>query len=205
MKKVLFTAGLVLLGLGASAQWTKGSKMMTGNLNYQSNSTSADMSGTKTDLYKNSGFGINLSGGYFLKDNIAVGVTLGYGSANSEDIANDIQGKSSAMNYGVFGRYYKSYNNNFSMFAQLNFAMSSSSNTQTSGGVDLESTGSGMDAGLGLGMNYFVTNNIFLEANYGFLGYNTNTWGDDTYSYTDSGIGFNFDLNNIWLGMGVKF
>lgn len=212
MKKALFTAGLALFGLSASAQWNEGSIMATGNLGFSSGGTTMDAGGNSADIFSNSGFNIGITGGYFIMDNLAVGVGLGYANTSLTVEATETETVQSMFTYGAFGRYYVPYNDKFSMYGQLSIAMGSGGQTVTDNINDIttESDMGAFNAGLGIGLTYFVNDMFFLDANYGFLGYNsssttTDPGGNNESKTTSSTFGLNLDLTAIGFGVGVLF
>jgi opacity protein-like surface antigen len=104
----------------------------------------------------------------------------------------------SGFTVGAFGRYYFTPANQFSLFAQLGLDYS---NMEDKLG---DFKASQIDAGLGLGMNYFVSSNFSIEAGVAVLGYSTNDNGGDGADATNS---FNFggDWRAVTFGVNYKF
>ncbi|TNE31506.1 MAG: porin family protein [Bacteroidetes bacterium] len=212
MKKALLTAGLALFGLSASAQWNEGSIMATGNLGFSTGGTTDEAGNNSTEVFSNSGFNIGITGGYFIQDNLAVGVGLGFinNSMTIEQTETDIT--SNTLTYGVFGRYYVPYNDKFSMYGQLSIGLASGTETEKDNINDIttEANVSAFNAGLGIGLTYFVNDMFFLDASYGFLGYNSSSTtqdpgGNNETTRTVSNFGLDLDLSSIAFGVGVLF
>jgi len=150
------------------------------------------------DLLKTNGFEIAPKVGYFVTENIAVGGKLGYGSAKVEVEGTPGENKVNDLTVGAFGRYYFTPGSQFSLFGDL--------------GVDYKTTNydtmdvkrSGINAGLGLGMNYFVSSNFSLEAGLGLLNYSSMKFDFDG-AENETSFGFGANLTSISLGVNYKF
>lgn len=208
MKKVLAVAVISLgLTLPATAQFTQGKILATGGIEFTTGSSSLETDSTDETLFSSMSYGINVGGGYFFADNIAAGISLGYGSATltiDPDDENAADLVSSQFNWGVFGRYYMPYSDRFAMFGELGVGMANIS--ETFDGDDIAS-GSAFSVGLGAGMNYMVSDMFFLEMNYGFLGYNSLSMTNEFTSTTEttSEFGLLGDLSSLSLGMTLLF
>ncbi len=211
MKKSIFAAAaLVGISFSANAQWDQGAIQATGGLGFSSVGSSNDFDGTTTELTNGSQYNISLSGGYFIMDNLSVNLGLGYGG---QSLTNEIA--ETEVSQGIFsvsldGRYYMPYTDQFSMYGFVGFGFGTGTMTDVDLAADTETeTGLGaFNAGLGVGLTYFVTDNIFLDANYGFLGYQstsmtTDPGGDFESTDTNSSFGLNLDLTAVAFGVGI--
>ena len=63
---------------------------------------------------------------------------------------------------------------------------------------------SGINVGLGLGMNYFVSSNFSIEAGLGLLNYSSMKFDADG-AENETSFGLGADLTNISLGVNYKF
>ena len=90
MKKILLTALVAFTMISASAQISKGTFMIGASSNVGYNNLSPDNSSGYTIL------NINAKGGYFLINNLALGLNIGY--LKNEDFTE--------TSIGAFGRYY---------------------------------------------------------------------------------------------------
>lgn len=100
MKKALLTLFAAITVFAASAQIEQGTILVGA-------SSSAGFTSYNEDAGDYSEFNINLKGGYFVIDNLALGLNLGYQKVDEE----------SATTFGLFGRYYV----NGKIFAGLGF------------------------------------------------------------------------------------
>ena len=186
MKKVMIMAAIAVFGLSnVNAQevettygFEEGGIILEGGLGF--NSTNNKNTDTKTN-----GFSINPKVGYFLTEDFAVGVQGSYNSSTTEVRGTDVS-DNKAFGAGVFARYYfLDLGKRFKTYTELDLGYSSSKNKIT----DVKADGFG--AGLNLGINYFVTENIAIS--FGLA---------DVLSYTSSKVeggkavsGFNGNIN----------
>lgn len=203
MKKLLLSAAAVMVFGLANAQETtgttgfsKGDVFITGAVGYGSESTGDNETST---------FTFSPKAGYFVTENIAVGINLGYTSqteTEEDGLGDTFDTDTNTLEVGAFGRYYFTPARNFSFFGQLAVGMTSSK-TEVEG-VDGEYKENGFNLGLAPGISYFVSEHIALEATFGLLGYNTSEPDVDGAESTDNfNIGANF--NDINFGIVYKF
>ena len=195
MKKVLLSA-VALLAFGfANAQeeekgnggFAKGDVFVSG---------AVTLGSAKTGDFKANAFEIAPKVGYFVTENIAVGASVGFQSLKWDNGAADAT--NSGLGLGAFGRYYFTPANQFSLFGQLGLDYSSMENKLADYKVN------GIDAGLGLGMNYFVSSNFSLEAGVGVLNYMSAKPNAEGFDGVSS---FNFggNWNSVSFGVNYKF
>lgn len=217
MKKILLLAAIIACGYAnaqenvteapASEGFKKGDVILTGAVAF---------SGTKTGEIKGSSFSVMPSAGYFLTNNIAVGVSLGYGHSEEDvyigldspypQMANQVANTFSA---DVYGRYYFTAAKKFSLFAQLSAGFATSKREFE--GTNIEFKTNSFGAAIAPGISYFLTSHLALEASFGIINYTTyNPENIDIYGYgadEDTTNNFNIGLNlsNIYFGLVYKF
>lgn len=126
----------------------QGDVFIEGNIGF--NSTNNKNTDTKTNL-----FVFNPKAGYFVSEDFAVGLQLSVASdktevGNSEETEN-------IFGVGAFGRYYfLELGQRFKTYGE--FGLGFASYKDEYGSVESKATGFGAE--LGLGMNYFVTENV---------------------------------------------
>ena len=201
MKKVLLTAVAVFAFGFANAQeeassgFSKGSTFVSGAVGFGSEKFG--------DAFDSKSMNFSPSFGYFVTENIAVGAQLNITSAENVEVNAPGLGmvpfeKFSSFGADIFGRYYFTPADKFSLFGQL--AVGFGSEKYEDGG-DIKASTFGVNAGLGL--NYFVSSNFALQASWACLGYNSHKFEDADDSYNTFGL--NADLSNINLGLVYKF
>ena len=199
MKKIILTA-VALLAFGfANAQegeksanggFSKGDVFVTGAVTFGSTND-------KDFDVKTNGFEIAPQVGYFLTENIAIGGKLGFASSKEETSGTDTEDMA-GFTVGAFGRYYFTPANQFSLFGQLGLDYSSMENKLADYKVN------GIDAGLGLGMNYFVSSNFSIEAGVAVLGFSSEK-ADVTGADGKTGFNFGGDWRAVTFGVNYKF
>jgi outer membrane protein len=197
MKKVLLSA-VALLAFGfANAQeeksnggFSKGDVFVTGAFTFGS-------SNDKDSDVKTNSFEIAPQVGYFLTENIAIGGKLGFASMKEETSGVDTEDMS-GLTLGAFGRYYFTPANQFSLFANLGLDYSSMKDKLADAKLN------GFQAGLGAGMNYFVSSNFSIEAGVAVLGFSSEK-SDATGAKGTSSFGFGGDWRAVTFGVNYKF
>lgn len=200
MKKIVLTVAAVFAFGFANAQeetsegFKKGDAFISGAVGFGS---------TKTGDFKTSEFEIAPSAGYFVTENIAVGVSVGYLSSKIDAGTADV--KNSTFSVGAFGRYYFTPASKFSIFGQLGVNYLSYDNefdpeTQTVG----EFKGNGFGVKVAPGVSYFLAKNFAIEASFGVLGFETTKPDADGAEKTNS-FDFGLDMRDIKLGLVYKF
>ncbi|MCY1479711.1 Autotransporter beta-domain protein [compost metagenome] len=200
MKKIILTVAAVFAFGFANAQeettegFKKGDVFISGAVGFGS---------TKTGDFKTSDFIIAPSAGYFVTENIAIGVALGYESSKIEFGGDDA--KNNTFSVGAFGRYYFTPASKFSFFGQLGVNYNSYDNEFDLEAEELgEFKGDGFGVALAPGVNYFITKNLSLEATFGILGFETTKPDADGAEKTNS-FDFGLDTRDIRLGLVYKF
>ena len=197
MKKVLLSAVAILTFGFANAQeeavattgsFAKGDVFVTGAVTFGSE---------KEGDYKSNSFELAPQVGFFLTENIAIGGKIGFSTYKEEVNGNDLEDMA-GFTVGAFGRYYLTPANQFSLFAQLGLDYSSMDNKLADFKYNV------IDAGLGLGMNYFVSSNFSIEAGVAVLGYSTNDNGGDGADATNN-FSFGGDWRAVTFGVNYKF
>jgi outer membrane protein len=173
MKKILFTVFAAFVAFGASAQIEKGTILAGASSNLGYNSF------TPKDADAITAFNIDLKGGYFIIDNLALGLNIGFSS--QDDSNSDTKTTSTAL--GVFARYYIQGK----IFIEGGF--DSYKDKDESGGSEFESSYTGIN--IGVGYAAFITDNIAVEP---ALGY-TSVSGDFEGSGFGINVGFTLYLN----------
>lgn len=197
--------------LFASAQITKGSILLGGQINFSHSTLEQPIQGYKQKT--NSG-NISLSGGKAIDDNSVIGLNLQFGSSNNYYNQSPSQRqKSTRYGAGIFYRKYKTLAKDFYFFLEggLNYSYGKS-NVKDSSGNELQKTAqSDVQLRLGPGISYKVLKNLHLEISLPQMfsidyGESKNT--EQLNSYKSNGISFNSNLNASALqnlAVGFRF
>ncbi len=201
MKKIILTV-VALSAFGfANAQnkkesnlgFAEGDVFLSGALTFGSDS--------KISNYKEDNFVFAPSVGYFVSDNIAVGVNLNVGSGSVQATSASGKNKTSTFAAGLAGRYYFTPASQFTLFAELGAAVGSVKSTPAIGTSNKVN-----DFGVALapGLNYFVSKNFSLETKIAVLSY-VSAKGDWNGAENASSIRLGGDWSAVSFGVNYKF
>ena len=216
MKRLLFSvAALLALSVAHAQEETlAGSGFKTCDIMITG---SAGFGTTKTGEAKTSTFNFTPRVGYFVNNNIAIGVAFGYSSQKDErggyyydPLVDDYfayEQKRTSIDVGAFGRYYFTPSSKFSIFGQLgaSYQFSKFEYAADYGG---ETKTNGFVVAVAPGINYFISSHFALEATFGILSYTTSKpdydamFADET---STNSFEFGLNLSNINLGLVYKF
>jgi len=198
MKKIICSLALLAFGITQAQETTtlgvpstngfnQGDLFVTGSIGIGSESTGDN---------KTNSFNISPKVGYFATPNIALGVALGYMSGKEESPGiPDV--KTSEFAVGVFGRYYATPANSFSVFGELGVDYIHSKIEAAT-----EDNSNAVRVALAPGVSYFISQNFALEAKFGILSYRTDNPDADGVENTDQ---FNFGLNLSDISIGAIY
>ena len=215
MKKIILSAVAIFAFGIASAQdanggmetpsstgsFAKGDIFMTGSVGYE---------GTSQGDFQINKFNFMPKLGFFVTDNIAIGVQFGYEGSSNNDLSDVVfedgaEVKTNELSIGVFGRYHFTPANQFSFFTELGFSyVSKTTEVDNPISVDMEIKSPGFEVALRPGVNYFISNNFALEASVGVIRYETSK---DDFEGAESRDTFElgFNLSQINIGLLYKF
>jgi hypothetical protein len=162
MKKLLLAFSAAFMMFSASAQIEKGTVFVGASSSFGVNSYNPSGNGDNTTSVN-----LNLKAGYFVIENLTVGLNFGYDHSSTGD------NSSSSTKFGIFGRYYFMGK----VFAGLGVNSVSNSPGDSSAEIPIE-----------VGYAAFITKNIAIEPSLNFVkGDGGNTFGLN--------VGFSLYLN----------
>jgi opacity protein-like surface antigen len=201
MKKIILAAVAVFAFGSANAQevkeakgegFAKGDVFVTGAVSFESTNN-------KNTEEKTSYFEIAPQVNYFVTENISLGAKIGFTSDKAEESGDDTQDLSS-VSFGLAGRYYFTPASKFSLFGELSAEyVTMKDNLSTP-----EIKANGFGAGLGLGLNYFVSSNFSIEAGLAVLNF-ASAKADVEGAKEVSEFSFGGDLRAVSFGVNYKF
>ena len=173
MKKLFLGAALLLASATGFAQTEKGKLMVGASSDLNFTSMSYDEADTTTNTFE-----VSPQVGYFVADNITVGLNASYSNTNPEGDDNS----TNVVGVGPFARVYFLEDEKVRPYAQAAYLYKS---TKT-GDADAMNAN---EIGLTGGAAYFITDSVSIDAalNYG-LGMSNDM---DDYSKINFGVGFN--------------
>jgi outer membrane protein len=157
MTKLLFAAMAVFAFGFTNAQeemsaygFSSGDIIIEGNVRFGSTND-------KNSETKSSSFNFAPKAGYFLSEDLVVGVKLGIGSTKVT-VVGTTTSEYSNVGAGVFGRYYfLDLGERFKTYSELNVGFNSNKDKISDIKYNI------ISSGVGLGMNYFVKKNIAIS------------------------------------------
>ncbi len=160
MKKTFLVALVMVVALAANAQ--KGSMYLGmnnigGSASYVGNSPEfiTGFWSTKSQTgAKSNTISISPELGYFIQDNLAIGLALGLGY--------ETEGESFQYGIAPYARYYCKTFDKFSLYGQAQLSLA---------GTDTENSDVYWDLGIKPGIAYNLSDRFAITATYGFLGY----------------------------------
>jgi hypothetical protein len=184
MKKILVIVALAIFSF-ANAQ--KGSILVMGSLNYQSQKSD-------NDVFENNYhyFSFLPKVGYQFHENWTAGLEAAVSTAKNETGPTS-ESKTNAFSLGGFLRYTKPLNQTFSAYADLGTGYRNSKNTARNGAFNTTNKGDGFYVGLTPAIFINVHNGFGLNFNIGGLNYETLTYdGDNGNGIKNSSFNFTF-------------
>lgn len=226
MKKTLFAALFLSIGtLSAQAQISAGTKLLTGAINYSQGNTDDNSAGNYNSTYerKARSFYVNPSLGYFVADNLAIGVEGGLslsktitdrssgGGFGNQFFREELEEKTRMLSGGLFGRYYRFIGDKVALYGQLGGGYQNTyfTNQLRQQGDTFSGSGrqEGIYANLLPGVVFFPTNKLGLELQLQGMSYSRLTEkrsGNSSASdYTSSGFNFGFGLSSLRVGISL--
>jgi outer membrane protein W len=221
MKKFFFLLALGLASISANAQnptsastggaIPAGTISVGGSIGFNTSSNKSEFkisNNNYSDETTNSQFRFSPAVGYFLADNLAVGLNLGY-TATSNKVTRTGPGRTSpnaldastTLRVGPYAQYYKMLSDQFGVLGTLGAGYQSSFTPSygTNSNNVIETRGNGFYAALTPGVIFFPIPRFGISASIGTLGYDrvstkrSNDADDATASRSNFGASFGFD------------
>lgn len=236
MKKTILILLTYFAATNTYGQLIKGTFMPGLSINY--NYSKNDRQDVTNDAYTNStikrnNIYSNINLGYFVKDNLAMGILTGYQrttynnnnfSSNNSNTYNSTSNSNQIINYffiGIFARYYKMINNSkFGIFIQANSQYQNGNETTTNNNTTTNYTSTSQTSeltsqksntfsvGISPGIVYFINKKIGIETRFGNIGYgisNTKPLSNSKRSISEHNEGFDANFSSSTLQLGVNF
>lgn len=142
--------------------FTKGNKIIEGNLSFNSSKNENTFNNGQSINVDNSNFSFSPKFGYFIQDKLAVGGYLNFGTSRNQNFNNSTllvdDSKNQFTGGGLFARYYfLDLGKRFKTFTEVGIGFGTSKNELNNKEI---SSSNSFGLGVGLGINYFVTEKI---------------------------------------------
>lgn len=193
MKQTLILLFVTSMIYSAHAQTAAGNMMAGGSLNFYSNSVEGNSDTGSSGLTFSPGLG------YFIKDNLAVGVSLIVGTSTNDSGASKTVNTSFGL--GPFARYYKyTSNENFAFFGQAQFYFISGKSDFTPGGENKSTT---ISFAISPGFSYFFNDHWALD--FSIAGLTIQSYDPDTSTDGDKQSNIGFGLSTFSPSLGFRY
>lgn len=219
MKKQLsILALLCAIGFGASAQTEKGKSLIGGTLLFNSNKSETEMNVSST---KNSSFEAAPSYGYFVANNLAIGISASFSHSKSENSYQSTFAVNGVYSYsqlsatsttnryliGPFVRYYVPISDQFKFFGQFNAGIGfGDSEIAGSSYISNKSKLSSLQAALSPGLAFFPARKWAIEFGFNLLSFARDKDKENTTLQNDSTVDtFVLGLSTFTPRIGVNF
>ena len=215
MKRAVLSIVLALLFTSVFGQIEQGAMFVGGTFSYSNSEGETTLNGQSFDGPNITSFLIAPSFGYMLTDNIGLGIRGGYdsetltytvvysgGGVPPAEVEEEDQTIESAI--GLFGRYYIPVAGD-QLFFHLDLGFDIGSGTKTSirtpTRTSTETDLSSLRVGLTPGFDYFVGEKWAIEANWGFLGYESmGTEDEGGFETSTNEVNVGVDFTSFTLG-----
>lgn len=138
--------------------------------------------------------------GYFIQDNLALGIRLNLGGTSQGD------NSSSTLGGGLYARKFWDVSDNFNIFVGANLGYDGSTNKSKVGTTTFESKSNTLGVFLDLGMTYQVSEKWTIIGRLGTLGFNSTSDPDNDQAGSSSfGLNVNTLGNPFSVGMYYSF
>lgn len=155
------------------------------------------VSSTTIDKEKSTTFELEPSFGYMLTNNLAAGVSFGYGMIKNKLDTIAFNDDNTAISGGLFATYYFNPGSRYSFYGTAGFDYLSINDKFSK----IKTTG--FDISIVPGINYFVSKKLALQASVGRLGFTT-TKADTRGADPISRIDLNMDFSTGEFGVILK-
>jgi hypothetical protein len=201
MKKLILSVAMLAVGSAAFAQINSGTLMLGGSLGLGSKGGTVEVTGIQgapnrtTDLPSQSNFNFGITGGYFLRDNFAVGATLSLGTNSqvtkrsydrttgdvttpppvtpgADNVAFDDEVVTTGFGIGLFANKYNDISGKWMWYYGATFGL----NTGGGSFTDVVKTGPGTDVYTHVKKDAPSSTSISLGANLGVLYFLSDNW-----------------------------
>lgn len=218
MKIHLIIATLLFIGLNASAQFTKGEKILSGNISFNANKNTYN-NGTSVQENSTSSFGFNTSIGWVKSEKRISGFRVGYYNSLAKSNNGYDKTTNNGITVGIFNQHIKNFNKNIFGFLETSVAGGYNWGKYTnlaSTTPDFSTDGYNIGGNVKLGIGYRITKHLIADAtltNLLGINYSHTNPEDNTIVFQSSksdnfsistGLS-SFSLNNVAIGFRWLF
>ncbi|TAG02827.1 MAG: hypothetical protein EAZ44_06835 [Cytophagia bacterium] len=206
MKRIIigFIAFLTL-SLGY-AQTEKGTIYVGGNLRFGS-TTNKTTSGTITSESSSSNFSIIPDVGYFISDNVAIGLGIGYSQSTSKSpngLTTTTTTESNFIIAPTFRYYMPTSSETFKFFLQARVGINTGNVKSETATLTTTDKTNGWDFFVSPNFAYFPTKKWSIEFGVQGIGYSSGSRSNGFNNSTNNSSGFSFDLSSFSPSLGIR-
>jgi outer membrane protein len=196
MKKVIFTTACLAIACSGFAQFEKGTILLSGEtgMSLSAQSIKAKDNGNSTKVANTTSFSFSPAGGYFVIDNLAVGLNIDLATSKTKYNSDDSEFSSTSFSFGPFARYYITKG----LFGELAFGVGSQKDKDTFDGDTDEDKSSLFRWSLGAGYAVMISDQVAFEPSIGYVSTAAKPDGGDG-KIVQAGLAINVGVS-VYLG-----
>jgi len=185
----------------------KGQWNLEGSFSINSSQRDTDSSDFENSSSENFNFSISPELGYAVADNLLVGLGVSYSYSKSEfnQVTDDRTSESNSIGFSPYIEKFFPLNADFALSIKGEARYSFGNSTSESNSNTSESDSNSFFIGFRPGINYFVSDQIFLQANFGALGYESFKNEDDLNVNENNSFGLNLSTSSLFFGINILF
>lgn len=209
MKKILITVALTMLGTGAFAQTSEGTKVLSGGVNFDASSTDYEDVFNRKETYTRLGIAPRI--GYFIKNRLEIGVGLNYNhySSTSKDSSNTKTWIGKHNDYNISPYLTKYWPLSERLFitgrASVFGGYTSSKSESLTADQKTRSTETSFGATVVPGIMFFPRDKFGLGLSFGYLNYTHSTTKDRDTNHKNTSNSVNLNLRSSSLSFDFSY
>lgn len=195
MKKLFLVGALALFG-AMNAQTSKGNWMVSGKteLGFNSTETKVEFQGANVAESKTTSFTLNPAASYFVIDNLAIGLGLGFNSSKTDD------DKSNTFSVMPQATYFFTVDGNIKPYVEAGVGYAV--NNTTTAGTEVKFDG--LTYGAGIGAAYFVNQAVAFNLGVNYLGTDLKNSDNSDIKIKTNGFGASVGISVFLNGKTEK-
>jgi hypothetical protein len=185
----------------------KGQWNLEGSFSINSSQRDIDRIDFENSSSENFNFSISPELGYAVADNLLVGLGVSYNYSKSEfnQVTDDRTSEANSFGFTPYIEKFFPLNADFalSIKGELSYSFGKQTNKRSIG--TSETDFDSFFVGFRPGINYFVSDQIFLQANFGALGYESFKNEDDLNVNENNAFLLNLSTSSLFFGINILF
>jgi outer membrane protein len=203
-QKPILVLLLLFLSTFVFAQLEKGNIFVQGSskIGFSSEKYTYTSGGTSTESSKSTHFGFSPKAGYFVMDNLPVGLAINLSTNKTKAISGSNESHYTDFTIGPFVRYYFLPQDKLKPMAEISAGFGTSKDKSTNSGYSYESKSGVLEFSIGAGASCFVTDHIAFDM---LIAYNSTKYSLKSES-NSSGVKSTTatDSSDKYAGIGIN-